>query len=206
LTRLYLIRHGETVWNAESRAQGSKNVELSRVGRNQAKLLAKRMSKFPIDRIFASDLDRAYETAAELANVLSLKVEKIADLREMNFGVWEGLTNDEIKNQYHEHYTVWRNTPHTADIPNGERLIEVQKRGLKAIYNIVENYRNQNIVVVSHGTMIKTIILGILDIDLSNFYKIKQDNGSINIIDFKTYGPVVITLNDAAHLEKTYRG
>jgi len=205
MTRLYLIRHGETVWNTESRAQGSKDIKLSEVGRMQAKLLANRLQHYPIDHIFSSDLTRAYETAIILGNSLGLVVEKIGNLREMSFGVWEGLTIEEIKNKYGSHYSVWRDKPSNANIPNGEMLLEVQKRGLKAIHHLINNYKDKNIAIISHGTIIKTILLGILDIDLSNFYKIKQDNTSLNIIDFKNYGPVINTLNDVAHLEK-YRG
>ena len=205
MTRLYLIRHGETVWNTEYRAQGTRDIELSEVGIMQAGLLADRLKNHPIDHVFSSDLNRAYETATILGNCLGLVVEKIGNLREMNFGAWEGLTIEEIKNQYSSHYNVWRNKPTNANIPNGEMLLEVQKRGLKAIHYLINTYRDKNIAVISHGTIIKTILLGILDIDLSNFYKIKQDNTSLNIIDFKNYGPVITTLNDVAHLEK-YRG
>lgn len=205
LTRIYLVRHGETVWNAESRAQGSINIGLSDIGKVQAKVLAERMRSYSIDHIYASDLDRAYETAAVLGEIFDLKVQKYNDLREMSFGEWEGLTHEEIQLQYSHHYRVWRNSPHTAVIPKGEKLIEVQNRGLKAIYNIANKHKNQNTVIFSHGTIIKAVLLGILDMDLSNFYKIKQDNVSINRIDFKPYGPVVVSMNDTAHLERLYR-
>ncbi|MBS3994590.1 MAG: histidine phosphatase family protein [Alkaliphilus sp.] len=205
MTRLYLVRHGETKWNAEFRAQGSKNVELSDTGRKQAYLLADRMHSYGINKIISSNLDRAYETGEILGAKLNLKVEKLEDLKEMNFGVWEGLTMNEIQSKYSEHYTIWRNKPHDAEIPDGERLIHVQKRGLDSINKIIKTNPEQNIVVVSHGTMIKAIILGILDIDLSYFYKIRQDNTCINVIDYKSYGPVVVTLNDIAHLDKMSR-
>ena len=205
MTRLYLVRHGETIWNAESRAQGSRNVALSETGRQQAHLLAERIQHYAIDKIISSDLDRAYETGKILGETLGLEVEKLEALKEMNFGAWEGLTISEIQAKYSAHYTIWRNKPHDAEIPDGESLIRVQKRGLDSINRIVEDNANKNIVVVSHGTMIKAIILGILDIDLSYFYKIKQDNTSMNIIEYKSYGPVVVTLNDIAHLDKMVR-
>ncbi|QXM06052.1 histidine phosphatase family protein [Crassaminicella indica] len=201
MTRLYLIRHGQTKWNIESRAQGSKNVELTEEGRNQAVLLAKSMKKYRIDAIYSSDLDRAYETAKILGKTMNLEVKKIDGLREMSFGEWEGLTNEEIQRSYLKDYTVWRNEPHKAIIPGGEKLLEVQKRGLKAIYDIVKENENKNIVVVSHGVIIKSIILGLMDIDLSYFYKIRQDNTCMNVIEYKSYGPVLVTLNNTCHLE-----
>ncbi|MCT4604955.1 MAG: histidine phosphatase family protein [Marinisporobacter sp.] len=201
MTKLYLVRHGQTKWNIESRAQGSKNVELTDEGRNQAILLAERMKNYRIDAIYSSDLDRAYETAKILGNTLNIEVKKIDGLREMSFGEWEGLTNEEIQKDYKEHYTVWRNDPHKANIPGGEKLLDVQKRGLAAIYRIVKENKNKNIIVVSHGVTIKSIILGVMDIDLSYFYKIRQDNTSMNLIEYKSYGPVLVTLNNTSHLE-----
>lgn len=201
MTRLYIVRHGQTKWNIESRAQGSKNIELTEKGREQAKLLAQRIKDYEIDCIYSSDLDRAFDTAMMIGKEKNLQVSKIEGLREMCFGEWEGLTNDKIKEDYMEHYTIWRNKPHQAHIPGGEKLVEVQKRGLKAIHEIITNNKNKNILIVSHGITIKTILLGILDIDLSNLYKIRQDNTCMNLIEYKDYGPVIVSLNDTAHLE-----
>ncbi|TCO79790.1 histidine phosphatase family protein [Marinisporobacter balticus] len=201
MTRLYIIRHGQTKWNIESRAQGSKNIELTKKGRDQANLLAERMKKYKIDCIYSSDLDRAHETAVMIGKKKNLQVNTINELREMCFGEWEGLTNEKIIEDYKEHYTVWRNKPHEADIPGGEKLLAVQKRGLKAIHEIIKKNKNKNILIVSHGITIKTILLGIMDMDLSNLYKIRQDNTCMNIIEYKDYGPVLVSLNDTAHLE-----
>ncbi|QEK12183.1 histidine phosphatase family protein [Crassaminicella thermophila] len=201
MTKLYLIRHGQTKWNTESRAQGSINVALSKEGRYQATLLANRMKNYEIDCIYSSDLDRAYETAVILGEKLNTEVKKISGLREMSFGEWEGLTHENIKKNYLEHYTVWRSKPHEANIPGGEKLIDVQKRGLETINDIITENKGKNIMVVSHGVTIKSIILGIMDIDLSNFYKIRQDNTCVNLIEYRDYGPVIVTLNDTAHLE-----
>ncbi len=201
MTRLYLIRHGETQWNAESRAQGLKNVQLTEEGIYQAKCLAHRMRNYKIDVIYSSDLDRAYKTAKIIGETLGLEVNILNNLREMSFGKWEGLTMDEIRSQYNDHYTIWRNVPHQATIPDGETLLDVQKRGLKAVHQIIEKHENQNILIASHGVMIKSIILGFMDIELSNFYKIRQSNACLNLIEFKEYGSVIVTLNDTAHLE-----
>ncbi|WZL74941.1 histidine phosphatase family protein [Clostridiaceae bacterium 35-E11] len=201
MTKLFLIRHGETQWNLESRAQGSQNIQLSEKGIQQAKLLADRIKDYKIDCIYTSNLDRASQTAKLLGNNLNVDVITMNELREMSFGKWEGLTNAQIQENYKENYVVWRSKPHEATIPDGENLIDVQKRALEAIGKILDSNKNKNIVIVSHGVTIKSIILGIMDMDLSNFYKIRQDNTCINIIEYKEYGPVMVTLNDTAHLE-----
>ncbi len=201
MTKVYLVRHGETTWNAHSRAQGSKDIELSDRGRLQAQLLGKRLENYQVDYIYSSDLIRAYETATTIADFFHLEVNQIPGFREMSFGEWEGLTNDQIKQKYDSHFTIWRNQPHEAQIPGGEMLLDVQKRGLQALHQLVNQHRNKNILIVSHGTALKAILLGLLDIDLSYFYKIRQDNTCINLVEFRDYGPVVVTLNDTAHIE-----
>lgn len=201
MTKIYLVRHGETTWNADARAQGSKDVALSERGRLQAQLLAKRMKNYHIDHIFSSDLIRAYETASIIAEGFQSEVNQIHGFREMSFGEWEGLTNDEIKQNYDTHFKIWRSQPHKAQIPGGEMLLDVQKRGLQALHQLVNRYKGQSILIVSHGTALKAILLGLLDIDLSYFYKIRQDNTCINLVEFRDYGPVVVTLNDTAHTE-----
>ncbi|MFZ5965794.1 MAG: histidine phosphatase family protein [Bacillota bacterium] len=201
MTKLYLVRHGETAWNTEKRTQGSMNIALSEKGRLQAEVLAHRLKNFHIDRIYSSDLDRAYQTGCIIGNIIGQEVEKINELQEMSFGQWEGLTAEEIKKDFHEEFVVWRNKPHEANIPGGEALLQVQKRGLDAVYKLVKLNPNKNIMIVSHGIMIKAIILGMLDIDFCYFYKIRQDNTALNIIDFLNQEPVLVTLNDISHLE-----
>ena len=201
MMRLYIVRHGETQWNAESRAQGSMNVQLTENGINQARSLANRIQHYPIDVIYSSDLDRAYETAKIIGKKINLEVNILNELREMSFGKWEGLTMAEIQQKYRDHYIVWRSTPHQAKIPDGEKLLDVQTRSLKAVHQLLKRHKDQNILIVSHGVTIKSMILGLMDIELSNFYKIKQDNACLNIIEFREYGPVIVTLNDTAHLE-----
>ncbi|MEW6425903.1 MAG: histidine phosphatase family protein, partial [Bacillota bacterium] len=118
--RLYLVRHGETVWNSEMKFQGHSNVPLSERGRAQARLLARRLANNPITAFYASDLKRAYETAMILAQPHGLPVESLDSLREMNFGVWEGLTMSEIKEKSGELAGRWWSDPLHTRIPAGE--------------------------------------------------------------------------------------
>lgn len=201
MTKLIIVRHGETTWNVENKAQGSMNIKLSDEGVKQAKKLADRLSKYEIDTIYSSDLDRAYATAKEVACKIKKNIMVDNRLREMSFGNWEGLTISEIKKNYEKEYVVWRNEPHNASITNGETLIEVQKRTLEMVNEIINSNKGKTVLLVSHGMAIKTLILGIMEMPLSDFYKITQGNTCINIIEFKEYGPVIKTLNDRAHLE-----
>jgi probable phosphoglycerate mutase len=200
---LYLIRHGETIWNCQSKTQGCRNIGLSVRGFIQGKLLADRIEKLNDNyvKIYSSDLDRCYETAKLIDERINVGIEVVRDLREINFGDWEGLTTDEIKTFYLNEFNKWRNRPHKALIPGGEDLKTVQNRCLKIIKRILNKYNKGAIIVISHSVAIRTIILGLLDIELSHFYKIVQSNACINKIEFRSYGPVLVSLNDTNHLD-----
>ncbi|HHT51451.1 MAG TPA: histidine phosphatase family protein [Eubacteriaceae bacterium] len=200
MTRLFIIRHGETLWNREKRAQGIQNIALTENGKLQGKYLAERLAKEKIDYIYSSDLSRAYKTAKIIGDNINKPVLILPELREMDFGLWEGLTIDDIKLKFRDHYNSWENSPHTVQIPQAETLIQVQERAMKSIMNIINKHKNKNIVLVSHGVTIKTIILGLLDIDLSNYRKIRQDNTAVNIIDYREDHWVLTQLNDTCHL------
>ena len=203
MLKLYLIRHGETSWNSESKTQGCKNIQLSDKGILQGRLLAEKLksSDDEFKKVFSSDLDRCYLTAKSIDEVLNLGIEINKGFREMSFGDWEGLTIDEIKRTYLNEYTKWRNEPCMATIPRGEGLKTVQKRCLDALENIFQRYNDGSIIIVSHGVAIKTMILGLLGLDLKHFYSLSIGNASMNKIEFRDYGPVITNLNDSCHLQ-----
>ncbi len=202
--RLYLVRHGETAWNAEMKFQGHSNVPLSDRGREQARLLAKRLSKNKIAAFYASDLQRAYETASILAEPHGLAVEPLSALREMNFGAWEGLTFHEIKEKCGELVECWWNDPLNTCVPDGENLRDLARRVNEAVGWITQRYRDgQEVVVVSHGGPIRVVIATVLGMDLNFYWRLRLDNACLNIIDFRDFNKaVLVLLNDRSHLEK----
>lgn len=141
MTTLLLVRHGETDWNAEGRLQGHTDRPLNEHGRNQAKELADRLAGEGADAIYASDLARAKETAEIVGARLGLPVMIDADLREKNWGNWEGLTGDE-----------------RADVEfEGESTADHRERVLRAVERIAERHPGQRVVVVTHGGSLRRI-------------------------------------------------
>ncbi|OPJ57203.1 histidine phosphatase family protein [Alkalithermobacter paradoxus] len=200
MNTFFIVRHGETQWNIEGKTQGHGDSKLTEEGKRQAENIAKRLSKYDIDFIYSSDLGRTKETSAIISNILSKDVNYLESLREINFGKWEGLTIDEIKKTYTDVYRIWRNEPHKAIIPDGENLVALKERIYKQVINLNKNHTNSNILLISHGMTIKVLLLSLLGSDLSNLYRIKQDNTALNIVQFKEYGPVIVKLNDTNHL------
>jgi broad specificity phosphatase PhoE len=140
VTTLLLARHGETDWNRELRIQGSSDIELNDVGREQAEALADELADVELDAIYASDLSRARATAETVAARKQLPVRLDARLRERSFGTWEGLTRDDIAERF---------AP--DDRPDGETDEEVRARVLAAITDISAAHPGEQVLVVSHG-------------------------------------------------------
>lgn len=202
-TRLYLVRHGQSEWNLHSKMQGVQDIDLTYTGVKQAELLARRLKNEKIDCIYSSNLKRAYITAQIIGKELGLDVQKSSEFREMSFGIWEGLTSKEINELYKDLYSLWKANPVKANIEKGETLEEVQKRMVKNTLKIVEENKGKNILIVSHGTSIKALILGLLEVDLSFYPKFRLDNTSLSIIDVKEDGKTVLVLfNDTCHLRR----
>jgi broad specificity phosphatase PhoE len=145
VTTLLLARHGETDWNRELRIQGSSDIALNDLGREQARALAKELADVELDAIYASDLVRARETADAVAATHGLEVRLDPRLRERSFGSWEGLTREDI-----------------AAFPEGSRHDgesdeEVRARVLGAIEEIARRHRGEQVLVVSHGGALNTL-------------------------------------------------
>lgn len=205
MTTLYLVRHGETEWNASSKIQGNLDTELNEIGLKQAELVAARLAKENITAVYTSSLKRAKVTAQKIAEYSKLTAEEIHDFREISFGPWEGLTINEINQNYAEHYKIYRESPADFNMPGAETFLQVSLRFCNAIKQIIASHKDEKIVIVSHGAAIKAAIMTILGIDIKHYNKFRIDNASITILSFsdKYHGGVVVEcFNNTCHIEK----
>src|SRR5262245_20902625 len=118
-TRLFLIRHGETDYGRQKKYSGFTDVPLNSRGIAQAKRLLQRLADQAIDAIYASPLQRAYDTARLVFENRPQTVQRLADLKEIHFGLWEGLTNEDVMAHYPEVYRQWLEAPESVAIPGG---------------------------------------------------------------------------------------
>ncbi|MBZ2173788.1 histidine phosphatase family protein [Schnuerera sp. xch1] len=202
MKKIYLVRHGESKWNILKKIQGQYDIELTQRGLNQADLIGKRLVDEKIKKIYSSDLIRAYKTAEIIGNKLKLDIVPMEEFREINFGMWEGLSIDEIKSRYSKDYALWRKEPEKLKIKDAESLFELQSRAIKGINKIINNDNINNILIVSHSATIKAMILGLLDIDLKNFKNFSLKNVSLSIIEMRDYNNVLSLLNDTNHIKE----
>lgn len=199
--RVFLIRHGETIWNSEMKLQGHADIPLSDTGIAQAKALSQRLASQTISAVYCSDLSRAVETARHIAAPRGLELIPVKALREINFGRWEGQTFKEIREQYGDLVKRWWSSPLQVDIPGGEGLSDLASRVVSTVRGIVEKHQGEQVAVVCHGGPIRSLVCTILNMDLNKYWKIRQDNAALNIIDFSDWNSgVVALLNDRSHL------
>lgn len=202
MTVLYLVRHGETDWNKENRCQGCIDIELNKDGILQAEAAAKRLSAENIDIVYSSSLKRAYTTAEIINKSLSVDLIKNESLNEINFGEWEGLTFDEMRRQSQYDYDKWRFTPHLVNFPGEGSLKNVQDRAMKFVNDIIDKNNGKNILIVSHGGVLKLIVLGVLGIGLEAYSKFYIINASLSIIVVDDKRAYLRTLNDSCHIRQ----
>ena len=157
MTRLILIRHGESEANLGRCFAGQIDPDLTPKGRKQAELTAKNVfENFKTDRIYSSDLKRAYNTALALSEVTGLKVEKNKELREINAGQWEGKKFDDIMNLYPEEFGEWLNHIGRAECPDGESVVQIGKRVISALTEIARENDGKTVAVATHATPIRS--------------------------------------------------
>jgi probable phosphoglycerate mutase len=151
---LILIRHGETVWNKERRMQGHSDSPLSEKGLQQARLLGRRLGQMKFDALYSSDSGRAHHTARCVAEVTGHDIMVEPRLRERNFGVFEGLTREEMEARYPEEYARFKNRDLHFAMPRGESGAAFRQRAVDCMGEIVARHPGQLVVVVTHGLVL----------------------------------------------------
>jgi broad specificity phosphatase PhoE len=193
-TRLFLLRHGETQANISMIYQGQGDSPLSELGLEESKQLSQALKGEKFAAVYSSNLNRSYETARIIAENHKLEVVKIPELAERYYGVFEGLTFSAIKQKYPELYSTWLMHPDKARIEKAETIEELQERGVSAIQKLIAKHLGQTICVVGHGGINRCILFHYMNLGLDNFWRIRQDNCCINIIEFDRH-PMVALLN-----------
>lgn len=200
MTRIILVRHGETTWNAEGRYQGQIDTPLSERGWEQGRKVAAALSTIKLDAVYATPLSRSFETAKLCATHHELPVVIREKLTEINHGEWEGLLADEVKIKWPNELENWRTTVIDVQMPGGENIVEVRDRSMYALEEIVQMHPGQNVLIVAHDAVNKAILCTLLGADLSHFWEVKQDNCCINVIEYVGDRPRIATMNCTTHL------
>lgn len=201
-TRLILVRHGETQANREMRYIGSRDDALTERGHTQAQQIAEALAFLPVTAVYSSPLERAYHTALPIAIRHRLEVQVVDDLRECDFGRWEGLSRAEViasSSHNAEHLQAWLRDTRVAP-PNGESIEAMHKRVQTVVEQLVQAHADQTLVIVSHVGPIKALLCAALGAPTSTIFRIFLDPATISVIDWQQPFPFVRLLNSHAHL------
>jgi len=201
LTRIVAIRHGETAWNVQTRIQGQLDIGLNAHGLQQAQRLARALAGEDLHAVYASDLQRAADTARAVAARAGLAVRIDAALRERGFGMFEGLTWAEVEQQHPEASRRWREREAGFGPPGGETLISFYERAVGALAAIAARHRGQYIAIVTHGGVLDALYRAASRIALDAPRTWQLGNASINRVLHGEQGFTLVGWNDGLHLE-----
>ncbi|WP_180955383.1 histidine phosphatase family protein [Peribacillus deserti] len=198
---IYLVRHGKTEWNVQTRWQGWGNGELTAEGMQGATLLSKRLKDEPIDKVYASSSKRAYHTAEIIIGRRSIEIVKEDVLREMHFGDWEGRTKDEVIAQYANEVKAFWETPHLYTRDQGELFPDVYERAAEAWKMILENHSSGTVLIVSHSIFLRVLLSYLKDLPLEHLFKQEPLlNTSLTQIQVEDGKVSIIFEGDTSHL------
>jgi probable phosphoglycerate mutase len=200
VTRVIVIRHGETEWNVAARIQGQGDSPLTAAGLEQADALAQRLSREDFDVLISSDLGRAMQTAQRIAAVRGREIVPDRRFRERNFGAGEGLTYDEIDKRYPNAFSRVGEVDPDYAIPGGESRRQFHERVAKAFESVVREHVGKTVVVVAHGGVLATFYRHVQDIGLESPHRIPIANASYNSLRHDGELFVVEAWADTAHL------
>ena len=201
MTEIFLVRHGETEWNVGEIFRGRIDVELNETGVKQAKLLAEYLRSFDIEAVYSSPLKRALRTAEIIADYHRIEVDVSPGLIDFDYGEWQGLTHQEVKDKYNELYVKWTNHPEKVRIPSGESLDDIRSRATGVINEITTRGYGGTVVLVAHRVVNKVLICSLLGLDNSHFWSIRQDNCGITAFIYEDERFILTRHNDTSFLK-----
>lgn len=202
---IYITRHGETEWNVEGRIQGHTDITLSERGREQAQMLARRLSTVRIDAVYSSDLARAAETAKVALGERDIPINFTQELREYHKGVFEGLTESEYRDKYPELYEPSMANDLDFAPPGGETIRETSVRLAGIVQRVKDAHLDECALIVGHGGSLRAGIVSLLDLPLEANWKFAMSNCSLTVIYTYPDNAVMHLYNDTSHISGVVR-
>ena len=201
-THIFLARHGETAWSRDDYFCGSSDVELSDAGQRQAEALAQALHAVPLAAIYASSLARAVATAVPVAAGHGLQAASVAELREMDFGAWEGRLRADVATTDAARYHAWQRDPAMVAPSGGENAYVVAARVMPALAQLIAAHTGETVLIVGHKTVNRILLCHLLGIPVRHYReRVVQDVCSLNHLRVGRDGDVRVTrLNDTSHL------
>jgi alpha-ribazole phosphatase len=196
INRVYLIRHGQINGYENHPVYGHTDVDLTEIGIVQMQQMSERLRLSDVEAVYSSDLKRSTTGARIIARYHDVPVHFLSELREMNFGDWEGLTLSDIQDHFPGELEKRKEDLVNYRIPgDGESIGRFSERIIDCYKRIMESQEGKDIVIVAHGGVNRVILCKALGLDLANLFNIHQDYGCLNIIDYFSDSALVRLIN-----------
>ncbi len=201
MTRIILVRHGQTAWNREERFRGHADIPPDETGFAQAKVTGVRIaSQWKPEAVYAGPLSRTIQTAESTACLFNLIVRVEPSLIDVDCGQWQGLTPDEASQRWPTEFQAYLHAPGDFRFPGGEALEMARLRAMKCVDGLIARYPDQTIVLVSHTALNRLILLSTLGMDSRSFWRVRQDTCAINSFEAEDNKFTLTLLNETSHL------
>jgi len=200
MTRLFLVRHGQSEWNAAGRIQGQIDIQLDETGCRQAELIADRLAAEPVAAVYSSPLLRAKSTAEAIADRFHLPVQLDLRLMEYDFGVISGSTWHEVVENHPEFASRWLEDPWAVPVADSEGRVNFAARVMSAMQDILAQHPAEQVVVVAHGGTFGVYLTAMLGMDLNRRHPFHFGNTSLSLVEVRDDAFHIHYLNNTCHL------
>jgi phosphoserine phosphatase len=207
MTKIVLTRHGHVEGIKPERFRGREPLELTARGRSEAAAVAKRIAAvWRPSRIYTSPMGRCVETGAAIAKACGIAAEVCGDLNDIDYGAWQFKTFEDAKKDDPSLFAAWFATPHLVRFPNGESLQDLAGRAANALRFVLARHAADTIVLVGHDSVNRALLLQLLDLPLSAYWRIAQEPCCLNEIDSDGGRVCVRRLDETQHLDAIAAG
>lgn len=204
--KLHFLRHGETVYSQTGGYCGETDPELTPAGSLMAEAFAKAHQTTTWQAIYVSPKQRTIATAKPLCDAIGLEMQIRDGLREINYGKWEGLSPEEVKENFLEDYVNWLTEPAWNPPTGGETAVEIASRAMPVIAEIEQTCSDGNVLIVSHKATIRILLCSLLGIDLGRYRdRIDCLAASLSVVKLDIHGPLLQVLGDRTHMSAELR-
>lgn len=201
-THILAIRHGETDWNRTRQYQGQEDTALNDKGLAQAREIAKSLTSTRLDALYTNDLKRAYQTAAETAQLLAILPKQVPGLREQHFGVFQGLTSDVVTQRWPEASAQWHRRDADFGPEGGETRNAFSRRCVSTLRELAQTHAGQTIAIVCHGGVLDCLYRAATGLPMDKPRTWPLANAAITRLSFDASGFTILSWGDTAHLSR----
>ncbi|MBN1934794.1 MAG: histidine phosphatase family protein [Anaerolineae bacterium] len=204
MLKIILVRHGQTEWSARGTHGGHFcgriDIKLNATGIVQAQSIAEALKPLDIAAVYTSPLNRSLNTAIVIAQTHSLKAKPLAALLDINYGQWSGRSAKEVIAQWPDLHRQWIVSPQEVQMPGGESLADVRRRIEETLDWLWEQHDGEIVVIVGHEAINKVMLCYVIGLDNGGYWRLRQDTGCINRIDYDRVSFCLLTMNEVCHL------